>query len=159
MKNEIKILFKYHIKDETEWRVLHMKPQDYFDEALEYDLDSSPKFANFCDYLKHSKDEVLFIHITVENNVGKKEFKQTFWNEGNNFIIERIDSKFNDYREIIVSSQVQNEHDKSETIRIVLKGDRLFPAYHGFIKDEADGTQSEKKLNLKYFKELFNSMS
>ncbi len=159
MKNEIKILFKYHIKNETEWRILHMEPKDYFDEDLEYDLDSSPKFVNFCDYLKYSQDEILFIYIAIENDFGKKEFKQTFWNSGNNFMIERIDSKYNDYREIIISSLLPDEYDKSETIRIVLKGDRLFPAYHGIIKDETDGTQSEKKLNLTNFKELFDAIS
>ena len=155
----MKITFKYQIKGEKHWRVLNLKPEEYFDQDDKYDLNSSPKHSNFHEYLTYSKVEILFIHIIIETEYGRRDFKQSFWNDGNNFIIERIDSVDRDYREIIISSLIDNEKKEWETLRIVSNNHRLFPAYHGVIRDELDGTQSERKLDLQLFKELFKSIS
>ena len=80
--------------------------------------------------------------------------KQTFWDEGNNFVIESTDKGEQNYKELIISTLIDREKRKFETIRIVFGKSQLYPIYQGFITNNLDNTQSEQKVDLELFKSL-----
>jgi hypothetical protein len=154
---KMNLVFRYIVKSKLDWQSLDITLDQYFelDKGEKITLNSSVRYCHLHEYLEHSLEELLFIHVVVEIGLNKREFKQTFWNEGNNFSIERVDSGEKEYQEIIISSLVNKEQREFEVIRLVSANSRLYPSYHGFIKENQDGSESEKKLDLKFYKDLY----
>ena len=156
MKN---INFKYMTAQSIEFQTLNISIEDYFeldkDEICE--IDSVPRFLHFHDYIDIKIEDLLFIHVIIEIEDKKREFKQSFWNQGNNFIIERIDTGDIPYKEIIICSDIKE--GESEIIRFTFHDSQILPVYHGFISTNSDGTQSEIEMDLEIFINMYKKIS
>ena len=153
MKINIKIT--YRLKNNIEWMILHPAPEQYFDpdpeeeEKGEYDIESVPRFLDVRDYLEE-RDESLRDSDITNVNVFLRDFEKhaetslyhTYWNNGENMLIERRDSTpLESYHEIII--QLTIDRCICETLRFVEENGIMRPTMHSHILNNADGTQSD----------------
>lgn len=151
------LVFKYIIKGETAWRKLDISLEEYFDVEKDekVSFNSVEKYCHLHEYLDYSIEDLLFINVLVQIGANARQLKQTFWNQGNNFSIERIDTGDQAYRELVMSFLIDSEKQIFEITRIVLADEKLYPAYQGFITDNQDGSQSEENLDLELYRNLY----
>lgn len=153
------ILYKYLLKGEQKFQILDITVHDYFDldDEEEISLTSTPKHSHIEDYLDIELSRIMFIHLIIKINNEMAEFKQTIWNNGNNCLCERIETGKEDYRELILTSRIDENKIIDEIIRIYCTSDRLYPVHHSFIKTNKDKTQEDiKLLDLNYFYKMYN---
>ena len=151
----IHIKITYRLRSHTEWITLHPTPEQYFapdpeeEEKGEYDVESPPRFSDVRDYLEE-RDESLQDSDITNVNVFLKDFEKqaeisfyhTYWNNGENMLIERRDSTpLESYHEIIV--QLAIDRCICETLRFVEENGIMHPTMHSHILNNADGTQSD----------------
>jgi hypothetical protein len=147
------ISFKYMTKQKLAWQPLELTPEEYFelDAGEVYDIYCSSRYTHLHQYLDISLDQLLFIHLLVNIQKERKEFKQTFWNDGKNFVIE-VKDKFS--KELIINSLINKSKDEEEIIRITYGRNQLYPVYHGFIKDGPNQTAVEKAIDVRLHVDL-----
>jgi len=120
------ILIKYLLVDSSEWKLLELKPEDYFDlneQSESYSVfDSIEKhFLDPRNYLKEDLDKILILNITISDSLGNKsESKFTYWDEGRSQIKETLEYKLGilSYRTIILSVNIDSENQKSLILRV-----------------------------------------
>ncbi|MCC7452816.1 MAG: hypothetical protein IT222_01520 [Crocinitomix sp.] len=125
--------------------------KEYFDPLNEdevLEITSSPIHAQPYLYITSNKADLVFLNLKILFGKDCIEFKQTFWNDGDNMVTERIESGFRTYHELIISSKIDKKGNTDEIIRLVFKDEKIFPVYHGFIKENKDGSDNEKQINL-----------
>lgn len=156
----ISLVFKYWRKNSASWDILNISHEEYFDldEDENCEIDSIPLYPHFHQYLDIPVQDIHFIYVSITDNNNRRIFKQTFWNNGENFCTERTDEGDTPYREVIITSLIDIETKKYEIIRLILNAEFIFPSYHGFITNNADGSQSEQKLDLELFKKLYQAV-
>jgi hypothetical protein len=134
MANNLSVQLKYKLRDEGSWREKDISLAEYFD--LEEDkksaMDSVPMYMHAVEYLDKSSADIEFTIVTIaDGNTSKLvEIRETFWNEGKNRIVERIDLIKNElvYNEVIV--QVEYSSSEFETIRFEREGRINKLTYH-----------------------------
>lgn len=152
MKNDsVSVNIKYKLIHEQFWVNIDLEPQEYFEleEHEEIEVDSIPLFNHALDYIKTDKDRVEITQILIHDSVKQAQIiiTETFWGNQNNRIIERIDTGTNEEGElIIVESKIKDIPLVYEIIRFNRKEGILVPEYHGFITQNADGSESEEKI-------------
>lgn len=116
---------------------------EYFDldEGEALTIDSSPKFSNPYEYSGFEPKELLYLTLVLIIDNSRRTFKQTFWNNGENILTERIDEGKENYREIILS--VKFKEQEYETIRLVSFNGIFLPVYHGFFALDENGNEVE----------------
>ncbi len=77
-----------------------------------------------------------------------KVITETFWNQGNNRIVERIDSRNSEvfYWLMIIDTKVQDNPTIWEILRIEKEDNLPKISHHSFIKDNEDGSQAEMNI-------------
>lgn len=153
----ITIEFKYKIFGSEEWHIKDISVDEYFDFSMLdedeiLDIDCVPMYTHLIDYFddKARKIRQIFISLTDKTKNETLQFTQTFWNNQNNSIVERLDSVDGiiSYHEFIVETLLptkitRNAEKDYEVLRFSPKEDGIKCWYHGFIHDNADGSQSE----------------
>ena len=149
----MKIDFKYFTKKDFAWKKLEITAEEYFDleEGEECTTESITQHLNLHQYLNIPLEELLFIHVITENSDSKRELKQTFWDNGNNSVIERLDSGSKSFKEIIITLLREN---KEEIIRMASIESQVIPLYHALFTDLGEA-ESEEKLDLELYRNLY----
>ena len=129
MGTDVKMMYK--LKRDVEWIVLQLTPEQYFDdlppEEEGYDVESVPRFFDVRDYLEERDDslrdsDITNINVFLRDSEKNTEinFYYTYWNNGENVLIERKDNfPLKSYHEIII--QLTIDRYLCETLRFVEK--------------------------------------
>jgi hypothetical protein len=149
--NSVSINIKYKLIHEQSWVNIDLTPQEYFDleEYEDIETDSIPLFNHALDYIKTDKEKVEITQIIIHDSAKQAQITitETFWGNQDNRIIERIDVGTVEEGElIIVESKIKDIPLIYEVIRFNRKEGILVPEYHGFITQNADGSESEEKI-------------
>ena len=150
------IILRYLQKNQKEFEVLELSNENYFDlEKNEIaDINSVPKYSQPYYYVNLPLEKLVFVELTIQLNEKKRTFKQTFWNNGENFLTERTDLDDN-YKEIILTTKL--ESDRYEIMRLTLISGFLVPIYHGIITSSSNGKEKEDKFDTENFLEIIKS--
>lgn len=148
--SNISITLEYQMAGSNEWMLLTLLPEQYFDldPGEEIQLDCVPKHNHAVDYLDFESTQVKstklkLLDMTTNTSISIVE---TFWNEGKNRAIERIDAGPNEnYWELILDLQIQDSPLTWEILRIDKRDGIITPNYHGFIQHNEDGSETEIK--------------
>ncbi|MGK7917127.1 MAG: hypothetical protein AB4038_16540 [Prochloraceae cyanobacterium] len=152
MNSQVQILIEYHLIDSSEWYLVELAPEEYFD--LDYLApddkimwDCIPKYVDTIEYLDIDSNQVANIRLKIIDPEVKiiKSVAETFWNEGKNKITEvtHTEKEKISYWETIVDIQLQALPLISEILRFYRDDNMPKLAYHGIIKDREDGSQEE----------------
>jgi hypothetical protein len=143
-----KIEFKYLTTDKKQFKHFELPIEEY----------SIPKHSQPFQYLDVSLSKLIFIKLIIQIQDEKKVLNQTFWNNGENFMTERVDVGKNNYRELIISTKVNGKTQEYETIRLYFSSEFIFPIHHGIISMNENGEETERKFDLTPFIEMINNM-
>lgn len=150
MKNNVLYVdIYYKILGETVWNILKLSAEDYFDlDENEYaEIDSVPKYAHAIDYLPNK--DIVGTKVIIEDTISNKKrmIITTFWNNRENYVIERQDCFGEQFdTEVIIETKMLEPKNSYEIMRFIREDSILTPIYHGFITDVEDGSQIEKKV-------------
>lgn len=153
----INIEFKYKVSGFKEWCVHGISVEEYFDfsmleEGERLRADSIPLYNQLIEYLFDERRPISQIFISIEDKIKneKLQFSQTFWNSGQNSILERVDTAagVRSYQEFIIETLIPTEitgntEKDYEIIRFSPKEDGVKCWYHGVIHENADGSQRQ----------------
>jgi len=155
--DNIFIDFKYKFNYSDEWLKKNITLNEYFDLSLldegeQLEVFSLPLYDYPIDYIDCERQKILQISVDITDKVKncKLHLFQTFWNNQENWLIERID-KIDDcekYHELIISTVLPREISNNsepdyEIMRFLKKDNDIKCSYHGIIRDNTDGSQSE----------------
>jgi len=133
------------------WLSVPLTANDYFDLDTNEELEvwSVPKSNKLLDYIKNYRENVESIVLTISDSVkhDKLTFKQKFWNNQQNYLIESIEEKQGRSDiELIFQILVQDNSDEEiwELIRLSRINGLLSPTFHSFITESQTGLISEK---------------
>ncbi|MDY6784836.1 MAG: hypothetical protein SW833_20220 [Cyanobacteriota bacterium] len=155
MKTEyssLQITIEYKTKDSETWKNTKLSPREYFDlEADEkIDVDSIPKYNHAIEYLNKDVSQVSITRTILIDKMAQRKILivEKFWNKGNNRLIERTESGSNSYWETILEIRIGEEPPLWEILRIGREDGIISPLYHGFLRDNEDGSQTETQIDL-----------
>jgi len=157
MMDNIVIDYKYKLFHSDEWLKKSIAVSVYFDLSLldeeeQLDIHSVPMHNMPYEYLDCDRKEIHQISVGITNVISncKLHFFQTFWNNGENWLIERTDTVDDqiDYQELIISTvlplEISNNSEADyEIMRFLKKDCDIKCLYHGVVRDNTDGSQSE----------------
>jgi hypothetical protein len=155
--DNIIIDYKYKLFHAEEWLRKSIAVSVYFDlssldEEEQLDIYSVPMYNNLIEYIDCNKKDIHQIYVDIVDVLSNRKlhFFQTFWNNNENWLIERIDSVNEriEYHELIISTVLPREISNNseldyEIMRFQKKEDDIKCLYHGVVRDNADGSQSE----------------
>jgi hypothetical protein len=161
--DHIDIEFKYRMSGVEEWLIKSIAVEEYFDfSELEEDelleVDSLTIYDDLIEYIEDERRQVSQIIIIITDKIKnkKRQFNQTFWNDQNNYILERIDhaGAVVDYHEFIIETLLPqkttgNIENDYEIIRFSPGEEGPKCWLHSIIHDNADGSQSEIRIEPK----------
>lgn len=145
----MKILIDYSLHTGDK-QTIELTPEAYFDlePGEEATLKSVPRHDHAVEYLPVALSQVRMTRLQLLNEaVGtRRSITESFWNDGKNRVIERLDSGPVPYWEMIFDSLVSEEPKVREILRLVRQDDALTPVYHGFFQSNTDGSRTETKI-------------
>ena len=145
--------------DEIKVKSKRLLQSEYFDLEINEtaSIDSVPKFIQPYEYVTKDPSNLVFLMISVKMGSESRQIKQTFWNEGQNILTERIDEGVENYREMILSTCKfdNNKNRVDEIIRVVFASNTMYPVYHSYISRDATGVEKESKVETSFFIKLF----
>jgi hypothetical protein len=150
--SNVKIEIYYQLIDSRDWIFLELTPDEYFD--LEPDekveLDCLPRYNHAIEYLDVENEQVIATKIILIDEIlqAKRSIVERYWNHGRNRAIERTDIGEYPYWEMILEVQVSANPPLWEIIRLAREDGVITPLYHGFIKDNNDGSQTETQIKI-----------
>ncbi|AFY45692.1 hypothetical protein [Nostoc sp. PCC 7107] len=152
----LNIFIDYKLINDLQWHTVEMSPEEYFDTSLlEKDekliWNSIPEYNHAIEYL--DIDLCLLSNTRTRIRIQDSEFlitltiTTTFWNNGQNLIIERIDNALDETKSVmIIQTKLQEDPTVWEIMRFKKKSDVLELEFHTFIRENEDGSQTEKKI-------------
>lgn len=150
-QSPVQVTLKYKtLSSNADWQFVELAPQEYFDlepdEAVE--IDSIPEYNHAIDYLGLDSSEIdtTVLILTDEEREARRAITETFWNNGQNRLIERVDSGRDPYWEMILEVQTSNIPPTWEVLRVCREDGAMKPIYHAFIRDNHDGSQIETRV-------------
>lgn len=154
----ISISISYKFVSDAMWQSFDLSEAAYFDidsaDSEPLDVESIPKYDDVLDYLfiriGDDANKVTSAKIVITDSItdAKVELLTTYWNDQRNRIVESVVFGSRNYYELIISSEISEFPCETEITRLIRKEGVLVPVYHGFIKDNPDGSQSERKVDL-----------
>ena len=155
--DNIIIDFKYKLFNSEEWIKKIISIDEYFDLSLldneeKLDIYSLPMHDNLIEYIDCERQKIYQISVDIIDIAAncKLYFFQTFWNNHKNWLVERIDTNdgSENYHELIISTVLPHETSNNteldyEIIRFLKKDNDVKCLYHGIVRDNSDGSQSE----------------
>ncbi|MGB0386415.1 MAG: hypothetical protein ACPGWR_16515 [Ardenticatenaceae bacterium] len=149
-QSSVQITLKYKTVTNPDWLFLDLAPQEYFDlePEEEVEIDSIPEYNHAIDYLALDSREIdtTVLILTDEEQETRRAITETFWNHGQNRLIERVDSGTNPYWEMILEVQTGQTPPTWEVLRVCREDGAMKPIYHAFIRDNHDGSQIETRI-------------
>ncbi|MBD2302123.1 hypothetical protein [Nostoc sp. FACHB-190] len=150
----LNIFIDYKLINDLQWHIVEMSPEEYFDTSLleegeQLIWNSIPEYNHAIEYLNIDPSLVSDTRIRVQDSESLKTLTitTTFWNNGNNFIIERIDNALDKAKYVmIIQTKLQEDPTTWEIMRFKKKSDVLELEFHTFIRENEDGSQTEKKI-------------
>ncbi len=150
---DLRIAIGYKTSESDAWVSVVLSPEEYFD--IEPDevvgLNSVPKHNHGIDYLALDRLSVTTTKITLTDlrSGSSRVMQESFWNNGQNRVIERTDSGDDEYWEMILDTHPDGSPLQREILRLVRRDGVVTPIYHGFFRQNQDGSKSETKIELK----------
>lgn len=151
-KVDLVITITYQRIASPTWQSVNLSPAQYFDLEGEESLswDCVPIFNHAIDYLDIDASEIRCTKISIEDIPQRtnRTIIETFWNHGKNRLIERNDigETFKDW-ELILESIINESPLTWEILRLDRSGEVLVPNYHGFIRRNNDGSETEVRFD------------
>lgn len=149
-QSSVQIMLKYKTLSHGDWQFVELAAQDYFDlePDEEVEIDSIPEYNHAIDYLAldSSQIETTMLILTDEERQAHRAITETFWNNGQNRLIERVDSGSDPYWEMILEVRTGQTPSTWEVLRVCREDGAMKPIYHAFIKDNHDGSQLETRI-------------
>jgi hypothetical protein len=149
------ITIEYKLIGATEWQLLSLSPDEYFDPDPDepFDIDSVPKYDDAISYIESvSSCEVMATRLMIDNppNETARTITTTFWNDARNRLVEVIDLRHNavEWWELILSVQVTESPDVCEILRIGRESGLLKARMHSFIETLENGSQLDRVVSL-----------
>lgn len=150
--SQVHISIEYKLINSSQSHVVKLLPEDYFDldpdEEIEWNC--VPEYDHAIDYLDIDKTSILCTKISIIDSEAKitKIITETFWNQGENRIIERIDSGTAvSYWLMIIDIKLQDNPLIYEILRFERDEENLPKlCSHVLIKENEDGWQEEKEI-------------
>jgi hypothetical protein len=143
----ITITVEYKLSNSAEYCEVELEPEEYFDLELneKAEWDSVPKFNDTLDYLNIDKEKVQYIKTTIMDQETNTNlcFVDTFWNQGENRIIEKTISGSRSYWEMIICTKLLESSFTWELLRFHKENNIPTLSYHGLFKDNEDGSEEE----------------
>lgn len=143
--------FKYKMIQSDSWLSLPLTAEDYFDLDTDEELEiwSIPKSNHLLDYIENDRKNVAAIVLTISDSIKNETltFKQRFWNNQQNYLLESIEEKQGNINvELILQILVQDDPNEQiwEIIRFSRIDGLLSPTWHSFIKENQTGLISEE---------------
>lgn len=148
--SKISITLEYNLIGNSQWVSIKLRPEEYFDlePGEEVELDCVPKFSNTVDYLDFDSTQLQGTKLTLfdQETGSSRIFTETFWNEGKNRVIERVDKGQNEeYWELILDLQLKESPPTSEILRLDKRNGVLSPNLHVFIRRNKNGSETITK--------------
>ncbi len=144
----LEVFIDYKRLGSDEWLRMTIPPHEYFDPHEEIlGMDSVPRHNHAIDYLKGiPKVCVEATRLTIaDTKVGKSgTITETFWNGGENRVIERRDLFGQDDWELIIDVVVTDDPYVSECLRIGRVRGTIQVLSHVFIERRTDGSEKER---------------
>lgn len=151
-----KVTLEYWLLNDSEFKSLDIPVDEYFDpldEGEELEIGSVPRFIQPYQYVPEDLAKIKFLKLEVAIEGKIIQFKQTFWNGGNDFLTERIDLESNDtinYKKLIITTKMPDKEDTYQIIRLLYGSENILPVYHGYITTR-DGGDIEQKIDTSIF--------
>lgn len=143
----VSIKIQYKLRGSSDWCEIQLDPENYFDlcpdEEIEWDC--IPIFNDTRDYLEGNKNLLQYVKtIIVDHKANvRKCFVETYWNNGENSIIEKDISGSVSLRETIINVKLRESNFTWELIRFHKEDNIPILSYHGLFKDNEDGSEEE----------------
>lgn len=166
----MEIYIEYILKNTSEWKLVSIKPEHYFDldhdeqpqVSDKYHNGSVPIYDDTYQYLEGVEaNELVIAKTVISNGINKKTFNEVFYNDGNNIFCEVVVEGDHPYREIIITSL--NLDKNKEIMRYVMGNSErsksmLLPTYHGFFskKDNHSLDEIETEIDVKFYHTFFD---
>ena len=154
--NNIAINILYKLQNTNEWCELKIDPENYFDkkyldEGEIIEINSIPLFNHAIEYLEETyREKVSNTRLSITNNnfYEKIDINETYWNNHQNSIVERIDTNPKGviiYNVIILTSLVNDSSTENtwEIIRFIKENAVFTPILHTFITENKNGVVSD----------------
>jgi len=149
-QSPVQVTLKYKTLSNADWQFIELAAQEYFDlePDEEVEIDSIPEYNHAIDYLAldSSQIETTMLILTDEERQARRAITETFWNNGQNRLIERVDSGSAPYWEMILEVQTGQAPPIWEVLRVCREDGAMKPIYHAFIRDNHDGSQFETRI-------------
>jgi hypothetical protein len=150
--SHIDITIDFKRTNSTDWESVRLTPEEFFElEPGETPgLDSVPAHDHAVQYLQFDPRRVRTTRLSIRDPARNDERRiiETFWNDGQNRVIERIDTGAAPHWEMILEMHVGEGPTVWEIVRLGREGDVLVPLHHGHITDNQDGSQTETQVSV-----------
>jgi hypothetical protein len=145
INNQMQISIAYKVKESTEWEMITLSPDEYLDlEPGEEIEDCIPIYDHAIDYLDVDRKSISDTKIIVREANGQQQvITETFWNQGENRIIERTDSGFKSFWLMIIEIKLKDTPPTWEIMRFEREDSIPKLCYHDLIQENEDGSQTE----------------
>ena len=147
----MQITLEYKLVNSDAWETVRLASDDFFElePGEQATIDSVPKHNHGVDYLALEPPTVRTTRITIIDDVKKSNrvICETFWNNGQNRVIERTDHGVSEYWEMIIRTRIRENPLTWDILRMGRQDGILVPFYHGIIQRNPDGSETETKMD------------
>lgn len=150
------IIIEYLTKHQSNFTKQEIFYEDYFDleKDEQVEIDAVPKYPQPFQYLNIDINDLVFVKLHLEIGNSKRTFNQTFWNNGDNFLTERINAGEVSYKEVILSVKMPGTNDIYETLRLYFGQSFIVPVHHGLVHVDHNGVEVEQQFDINPFIEM-----
>jgi hypothetical protein len=150
--SQVHISIEYKLVNSSQWHLVKLLPEDYFDLDVDEEIewDCVPEYDHAIDYLDIDKTSISCTKISIIDSKAEvtKTITETFWNQGKNRIIERIDKGQKvSYWLMIININLQDNPPISEILRFERDEENLPKiCSHVLIRENENGCEEEKEI-------------
>lgn len=155
ISNNFDIKIFYKLINSDAWFTWIIDPYDYFDHHYyeddeEIEIDSIPLHDHAINYIHIETPQAITHTNLLIRDLNSKEqiqIKESYWNNHNNNIIERIDSGgAEDYHLLIITTMLTQNPTVFQIMRFEKLNDHFEVKGHYLITKNEDGTETEHRV-------------
>jgi hypothetical protein len=151
----MEIILEYKLQTSEGWKSVRLSPDQYFDlePGEQPKVDSVARYNHGIDYLNFVPQDIRMTRLRIKDDMRQSTLTicETFWNNGQNRVIERRDHGAGEYWEMIVEIRISEVPTTWEILRLGRREGILIPWYHGRIRRNSDGSETETKVDIPRF--------
>ena len=142
---QMQISITYKVKESTKWEMITLSPNEYLDLEPDEEIeDCIPIYDHAIDYLDIDRKSISNTKLIVREANGQQQVTtETFWNQGENRLIERTDSGLKSSWLMIITIKLKDIPLTWEILRFEREDSIPKLCYHVFIQENEDGSQTE----------------